>query len=162
MEWIEVPLTWPFAEVVDGSTRVVGTAPEQRTLEQIARNYGETSENQETRTISVRLVTEYGGAGSPSNFDVPFPPYVPLENLSWNGGNPSYEGIAIVDILDDNDAHFWAINPDGWSLARAVADYGASENCTNQEPHEIQAREFYGFGSQPFTTFTVPVEEEPE
>lgn len=158
MQWIEVALTWPFAEIVDGGQRFVGLEPESRTMLQIATDYSQASPNQETRTISVRMVYEWSGAQTAQEFTLPLEPPAPLEHLFWNSGNPMYDGTAIVDVLDENDAHFWALNPENWDMARALADYAENDVCANKTPHEIQARHFYGIGSGPFQTFTVPAE----
>lgn len=156
MQWNENALSWPFAEVIDGQQHFVGTAPEERTLQQIAEDYATWANNAEPRDITVRIATDVSGVGAWSNFTLPIVPPPPLENLAWNQGWPQYNGIPCVDVVDDS-THFWAVNPDGWSLARAAADYGASYACGNTVPHEVQVREISSGGNGEFSPFTVPV-----
>jgi hypothetical protein len=160
MEWDEE--NWfedPIVIVQDGSAVFSAYNTEALTLAQVAEDYGDESANQESREITVRQIDE-SGVGTWQTFTVPVVPPPPLENLSWNQGWPPATEIPYADVLDDN-THFNAPNPEGWTLARCAADYGNSYACENKTPHEVQIREVSAAqGNGAWQTETVPVVEE--
>lgn len=151
----------PCFEVYDQGIAYHAFNGEGLTAQQGAQAFGESNADKTERAIQIRQVVEWGGAGPWETVTINAPPPAPLDALAWNqGGWPSWNGVDSVVVLD-GDTSFNALDPEHWTLERAVQDYFDSYACENKEPHAVQIKRYTAGGHSEPTDYTVPLEPAP-
>lgn len=162
IEWLaEDWLNEPIVQVDDNGT-IWSAYNEGLTLQQVANDYGDQSENETTRTVMVRQADETGGFTAWAGpFTIPYVAPPPLTTLAWNGGNPTAGPIPRAHVVDDGGS-VNALSPDEWSLQQIADDYanGYVEGtevyiCENRSPHSITVRLVSENGNTAFESFAI-------
>lgn len=148
----------PVVEVVDLGVYCHAVNLEGLTTAQAAQAYAEMSANKAERAIQIRQISDSIVEGwIPVTINAP--PPAPLTELAWNqGGWPSWNGVDYVVVLD-GDTSFHALDPEVWTLERAVQDYWSSYACEIKEPHEVSIKRYSSAGFTEPVTYTIPLEE---